>query len=265
MAATVLLQISEHRTVAQQIYQSLRRALLAGSFQPGQRLTEAALSSQFNTSRAPLREALRQLEGDGLITIHPHRGVSVVSYTQAEIDELYSLVTVLQGYAASLIAGRLGEMSLQPLQDIVDQMRATPNTPDGRVELLELDIAFHRTITELAGHSSLLQVYVRLSWQVRLATIGSFDVLARPDHVAEDLAASHQIILDVLREGDPAKAERYIRARNTEVKRRLDATRDGETAVTAPEPPVSPSPDTCSLVASLTPQNLSQQDGAKPG
>jgi len=94
----------------------LRRAIARGEYRPGERLTEAALCERFKVSRTPVREALRELEAEGLVTITSNLGASVVKLTLEDMNHIYDMLIVLEGTACSMASTRMS-----------DRLRAEPS------------------------------------------------------------------------------------------------------------------------------------------
>src|SRR5689334_11856309 len=94
--------------IREQIEQQLRQAITSGHFRPGDRLIERELCTLFGVSRASLREALRQLEGDGLLTNIPHKGLVVATMTKEQAFDVYQVRAVLEGLAGRLFAEQAG-------------------------------------------------------------------------------------------------------------------------------------------------------------
>jgi DNA-binding GntR family transcriptional regulator len=141
--------------------QALRKALLNGNIKPGERLDEASLCSTLNVSRSTIREAMRKLEEEGLIDRIPFRGTFVRQFTLEEIHEINSLRGVLECYAAELIISKKIQ-DLSQLVEIIRQMETI--TPAGTTgTAINLHVAFHRTIFEIAGNNLLLDVWTTLS------------------------------------------------------------------------------------------------------
>jgi DNA-binding GntR family transcriptional regulator len=88
--------VLKHRTIASQITAELRDAVLAGTLASGAQLRQDALASKFGVSRIPVREALLQLEAEGLVRIEPHRGAVVTGLSQAEVDDVFELRALLE-------------------------------------------------------------------------------------------------------------------------------------------------------------------------
>ena len=107
LVATALLSHpppAEHKTHVDRVFEQIERAIVVGEFAPGSRLGEETLAERFGVSRGPLREALRQLEGRGLVVRLPHAGVRVVALGHEDLIELYEIRGNLEGLACRLAA-----------------------------------------------------------------------------------------------------------------------------------------------------------------
>jgi DNA-binding GntR family transcriptional regulator len=111
--------------------EKLRAAIISGQFEPGQRLVETDLSEQFGISRAPLREALRVLAGDGLVEIRQNRGCHVINPSAAEVEQMVLFRALLEGTAARLVTARRDRAVLEHLQIALDSMQASEDSADG--------------------------------------------------------------------------------------------------------------------------------------
>ncbi|MDF1602108.1 GntR family transcriptional regulator [Nocardioides sp. YIM 152315] len=107
--------MATRRATTQSAYQQIRRAIVEGRYRPGQRLVEQRIGEEFDLSRTPVREALRQLEAEGLVHSEPNRGAVVREVSLDEISDLYDLRARLEGYAAELAAQRIGPAELERL------------------------------------------------------------------------------------------------------------------------------------------------------
>ncbi len=121
---------------------ALRRAIRAGTFTPGQPLRQDQLAARFGTSRIPVREALRQLEAEGYVTLHPNRGAIVASLSPGEVLELLDIREALECHALRLAVPRMGEPDLTAAEAILDAYDAAPE-PDAWGEM---NWRFHRTL-----------------------------------------------------------------------------------------------------------------------
>ncbi|PWB59884.1 MAG: GntR family transcriptional regulator [Bradyrhizobiaceae bacterium] len=113
-----------HKTLAAATAEELRRRILEGEFPAGMQLRQDALAAEFQMSRIPLREALVQLEAEGLVTIQPHRGAVVSSLSPAEVAELFELRMLIEPYLLRLSAPRLIAQDYAELHAILDEYSA---------------------------------------------------------------------------------------------------------------------------------------------
>ena len=113
-----------------EIYQELRRRILAGELAPGHRLVVRRLSEEFGCSDIPVREALRSLEGDDLIEIAPYRGAQVRIYRPDEVREAYLIRANLEGAATGAAADFVDDGTLAQLERLIEQMDDVLSTED---------------------------------------------------------------------------------------------------------------------------------------
>jgi DNA-binding GntR family transcriptional regulator len=111
--------ITPSPTSSLRVSEELREAILSGEFEPGERLRTASLAKRFGSSRTPVREALVQLEGEGLVDIEPRRGALVRSFASADLIDLYEIRALLEPAAAARAALRAREHQLERLRELV--------------------------------------------------------------------------------------------------------------------------------------------------
>ena len=144
-------------TISEYVCSAIRDNILSGYYPLGSKLDQQSLATQHDVSVIPVREALRQLEAEGLVKILPRRGAFVIELSPPEIKELFHLRAVLEGYATELAAPRLSSAQLQGLNHILEQLEQA--TSHGDVpELLELNRAFHFYIYEAAESPLLMSI-----------------------------------------------------------------------------------------------------------
>src|SRR3546814_638178 len=124
MADSIDLKV-EPVTVQAQTFRKLREAILNGVFKPGERLTEAKLCARMGVSRTSIREGLRRLEGERLITILPNKGPTVTQITWAEAEEIYHVRALLEGEAAAMFATRATAEDLAELRAALEAFRVS--------------------------------------------------------------------------------------------------------------------------------------------
>jgi DNA-binding GntR family transcriptional regulator len=127
----------------------IREAIVDGHLVPGQRLKEEELARQLGISRTPVREALLVLQAEGLVVVAPNRGATVQAHDAADLDDLYQLRALLEGYAARRAAGRITPEQIATLSASCDRFDAIED--DDVRELVRENLLFHNTIVEAAG------------------------------------------------------------------------------------------------------------------
>lgn len=194
-------------TLTRQIYGLLLNQILNGVLRPGERLVESEIAASVGTSRGPVREAIGLLERDGLVRSDPFVGASILKPDDREMVEIYSLRSVLEGYAAALAAERRTAGQIAELRTITAQMRETRGARTV-TRLRQLDAQFHGTLVQLADDQQLWQAWDRLRTRVALYLSTVEEAFAD----GERLARMHDVIVDAVLTGDAAEAERRVRA-----------------------------------------------------
>jgi DNA-binding GntR family transcriptional regulator len=195
---------------------AIRRRIAAGTLRPGDPLREAALAAELGVSRSPVREALRELEQQGLVQSFPHRGCFVATLAAPDVEEIVMLRAWLEGLAAYLAADRMGRADFRELAaaaGAIERARSGPGGRSGRGDvrdptaLLEADAAFHTALVRFSANRRLVQIWEGIDplvWLIRLS-----DAAGRGS-AASALAAEHHELVAALRKG-PAAAEAAVR------------------------------------------------------
>jgi DNA-binding GntR family transcriptional regulator len=196
---------------------ALRTAILANEITAGSRLLEAEVAEQMGVSRAPVREAIRHLEQEGLVEIFPHRGAVVVGLPESEIDAIYELRAVIEGRATAASVDTVGEPELEQLEALIEAMRGAIKSREIGA-IAEFDLQFHGLIVEWSGLTLLRHIWSSLDGLVR---VRSYQALDRPGSTAryflKNAAASHTVLVDAIRAGDPEAAAALARQHVLEV------------------------------------------------
>lgn len=186
------------RTLTGQVYQAIRQALLNGSLSLGGRLSEREIADSLRVSRTPVREALRQLERDGLVINEPQRGTFVRTFTIQEAFEVYDLRAVLESYAVRRVASRATRADLDALRGTVESGFAAAK--DRRLaEAMTRNDSFHVTLIRLARHQLLREEWERIWSAVVLLRACAWH---HNSGRAVDTALEHRAISDALDGGD---------------------------------------------------------------
>lgn len=185
----------------------IEEALLKGELAPGSRIVEAELARQAGISRGPVREAIQQLVGEGVLVHYPSRGTFVARWTPQAVEEAYTLRAVLERLAIQEAVKRARPEDIARLQTIVEEMDQRAREGDSRA-LVFLDVRFHEQLYALSGHSLLQEVLARLRRRL-YALMGLDEGYAFHRH---DIVRDHQRIVDALKTGDPDLAADAITA-----------------------------------------------------
>lgn len=194
-----------YRTIAEQIADSIREAIAQGRISPAARLFEVSLAREMGTSRAPVREALSQLEREGLVVKEPNRGARVVELTEEIVREVASLRGLLEGFAASLAAERLNASQFAALDAMVKDMDQAVQEGE-YARLVELDYQFHEFICRGSGHRTLYETWLAISGKVRLY-LSTTNLMYRNLKL---VVRGHGEIVAALRSRDSVRANRAV-------------------------------------------------------
>ncbi|WP_421905796.1 GntR family transcriptional regulator [Mameliella sp.] len=186
----------------QEAYRRILDEVRAGHLMPGDRLMEVELAKRLGFSRTPVREAIRQLESDGVVTHVPRVGAAIRSLDHAEISELYDMRTVLEGTAARFAARAASEVELAELADIHATMAAGAGDP------YVLNRQFHAALLDAARNRFLKKAVASI--HTTLLILGPTTL--REEERAEDALREHAAILEGLQARDQDAAEQAMRA-----------------------------------------------------
>jgi DNA-binding GntR family transcriptional regulator len=181
-----------------QVARVLTQAIMKGQLLPGSKLVEAGVARELGVSRAPVREAARLLEQQGLLVAHPRRGFFVRKLEPADIDEIYDLRICVECHAGVLASQNMTSANRDLLRRQIDVMHETADIDD-HARQIEEDYKFHRMICEIAGSRRLLRLFDDLASELRM-TIGLIGRLYDDPH---RIAQTHEAVLDVLVQGHP--------------------------------------------------------------
>lgn len=204
----------------------IRAGILAGEFAPGTRIRQEDVADRFGASRVPVREALRILEHEGLVTLVANTGAWVATLTLAECEEIYQMRERLEPLLLRFSAPRLGTEDLERLHELAEAMAHT----DDLDRFLDLDREFHLG-GYVADTSQLGELVVKL-WNTtqpyRRAYSRSLDGGAR--RIVHD---EHHLIVAALRDGDVDDAERVLAGHIRRTRRQLAAHPELFASITA--------------------------------
>lgn len=194
-------------TAVDHAYERIWRKLIAGDWQPGERLSDLDLAARFQVSRTPVRQALHNLAQNDLVRFDPRRGFSVREFTAQDVHEMYDVRASLEALAVSLAAPRLDPADLRATRNEVERIRRAVD--DGEVlSFLQHDFRFHNLLIRASGNGRLVRMLAALRGQVSVFQIRDTGFPRRME-VALD---GHERVLRALLAGDAEDAAELLRA-----------------------------------------------------
>lgn len=198
------ISIDNHMTLREKIVETVRNAIVNGQLPAGTRVAEPDLAGRFGISRTPIREAFRQLESEGFITVVPRKGAVVASLSPQDVADFYDLKAVLEGYAARRAAEHLSEKDLLRMESLNRQMEAASQKRDLR-RVLSLHNEFHDVFLAACGNEKLRSIVQMLVMQFQRFRL----ILSMPGKI-EGSVKQHTEIIEAFRRRDGALAESLV-------------------------------------------------------
>ncbi|MFC3788991.1 GntR family transcriptional regulator [Paenibacillus sp. GCM10012307] len=192
-------------SLREKVTNDLREAILNGHLAPGSRVKEMEVAEQMGVSRGPIREAIRQLEREGLLISYPYKETVVADLDAEEVRNI--LIPIRHHIEWFVVQRYLHEMDQKffaAMQAIVDEMREAALNGEN-LRLVDLDIQFHQTILELANERTVLLTWQSIVNQIRLHFSKNLPYY-QLDHFEKD----HQELLDAIRSKDLPKIQGAI-------------------------------------------------------
>lgn len=191
-----------YRTKAELVYSTLRSAIMLCQLEPGERLIIDEISQQLGVSHIPVREAINQLQSDGLVNVIPHAGATVAPVSPEDVTEIFTVMEGLEYVALRIAAERTSDDHFGSLNGLLTRMDEARDRKDDE-QWAELNIAFHREIASISHMPMLSEMTNRVldRWdRVRR------HVRVLPGRLSEAQAQHHDIV-DAIRRRDIATAQ----------------------------------------------------------
>jgi DNA-binding GntR family transcriptional regulator len=219
-------------SLADQAYEMIRGAILESVLKPNERFTIEEMAARLGISRTPVREALKALQGDGMIRLLPHRGAMVERYAHDEIHNRYIIAAMLEGYAAELAAHADAAGLADRLEANCAELDRLCQTVDASSEedirkLTELNREFHNLIRQASSSQTLLRLLASLRQPTSYTMHYWQDADCRA--ISQDI---HRKIAAAFRSGDPAAAralvEQHLRDADARIMRHFTEVGDAD-------------------------------------
>lgn len=192
-------------SLRRRVFDEIEKNILNGVYPEGEKLIEGKLSETLGVSRTPVREALRQLELEGLVKLIPNKGAVVVGISRKDIEDIYDMRIVLEGMAGRLAAENITDGQIARLEQILDLQEFFVAKED-YVEAWKLDTQFHQLLFRASGNRMLSHTLSDFHHYIQRARQLSFEAKGRSEHVVEE----HRNICDALKKHDAKAAERLV-------------------------------------------------------
>lgn len=187
------------------VFKTLRQAILTGELKPGERLMEIHLANKLGVSRTPIREAIRQLELEGLVIMVPRKGAQVASITKKSMSDVLEVRLALEKLAVELACERITEEQKALLEEKMKEFENATNSEDSRA-IATADVAFHDAIFDATGNMRLGQMVNNLAEQVYRYRFE----LIKDKTVHKRLVEEHRDIYEAILAGDTESATNAI-------------------------------------------------------
>jgi len=184
----------ERSSTAKRIAAVLRQRITQGAIEPGERLNELSLAAELGVSRSPIREALAQLAGEGIVHLVPYKGTFVTALSEARLQDLLDFRLALEQFAVRRAIDRATPDQFDRFQALIDTIAERAKAADlsGAVDA---DLATHEYLIEMAGSSLLAQTYKAMLGELRLYIAQT----SRHYENAAELATEHAALVKAMR------------------------------------------------------------------
>jgi DNA-binding GntR family transcriptional regulator len=206
VTALTALKQKRGKSLREEVYEVLRESIISGELKPNQRLIEEDLAAETGASRTPIREAMRKLEGENLLTRTPKGGFVVRPFTIQDIDEIFGIRSVLESYAAYLATLNLNSKALRRLEETVNRFDEALAKGESK-DLIKHNTAFHDILYKACGSRILYDLIIQLRgyfYRYRRALIDMPDTA----HLS---SREHHAMLEAMRQRDATRVEALVK------------------------------------------------------
>jgi DNA-binding GntR family transcriptional regulator len=223
-----LRQLEKALPLRKQVYDALQDLITYGVLTPGQHLVESDLAGRLGISRIPVREALQLLHRDGWIDQRPHKGAFVHKPSLREVDEVFTVRTLLEVESTRMATRNVDDQDLRDLTKLLGAGHRALLSKDEK-ELVNLNSAFHGRLTQVAGNRVLSEMIARLDKRIRWY----FAPVVRSR--GQDSWKEHAGLVEALAARDEERAAEAMRAHAEHTRSAYHAGRDGQARATDPD------------------------------
>ena len=198
--------VEKHQTLREKILENIRDAIISGTLKAGSRVSEPDLAERYGISRTPIREAFRQLESEGYLTVIPRRGAVVSEFSQKDVEEFYAIKSILEGYAARRACDKLTRKELERLQTINDRLAELAEQNDVKT-FFKIHSDFHDLFIRAADNEKLRELITSLVTRFQRLRFMSLSLPGRMQISVQE----HEKIIEAFSRKDAETAETLVR------------------------------------------------------
>ena len=210
------IEIPNSKLLTSRVADKIREFIILGKFKSGEKLVESKLAKSLDISRQPIREALRILELERLITLIPRKGAYISEISLKEIKEIYEIRAMIEGFAAQLAISHITQKELSQLESILDLMEKSIRENNLK-KVIQYNLSFHQKIVSLSKNGNLAKVYGSMLLPVR-----RYQKMGLSLHSSWVVSLEeHRRILEALNSRDIKRAEEMCRNHVLKAEKRL--------------------------------------------
>lgn len=213
--------------VRAQVLANLREAILTGRLQPGERLVETTLCEVLQVSRTSIREALRQLEAEKLITITPFKGPTVTRMTLKDAEQIYEVRGLLESHAVGLFTVNASPQELKSLEEALQRFEASVNANDALARIQSTD-DFYSTILNSWGNEVVREILNGLQGRINYLRYQSMSSPHRATHSLKEMTAIFQAAKERNPTAAAAAAKFHVEQARDAAKKMLEGNNEAE-------------------------------------
>ena len=214
MSDNLQLGMDEFLPLRDVVFNTLRQAILTGELKPGERLMEIHLANRLGVSRTPIREAIRKLELEGLVTMIPRRGAEVAQITEKSMKDVLEVRRTLDALSAELACERISKEEEDALLKACQDFEEAVKTKDAKI-IAKADVALHDIIAAATGNQRLIQLINNLAEQMYRYRFEYIKDTSQHEQIIKE----HRIIYESIVNKDKEAASNMAKTHNKKKKK----------------------------------------------
>lgn len=207
------------------VFNTLRQGILTGELKPGERLMEIHLANRLGVSRTPIREAIRKLELEGLVTMIPRRGAEVAQITEKSLQDVLEVRRAMDALCVELACDRISEEELEQLKQACENFEQATQTREPK-KIAQADVALHDIIVRATGNDRLIQLVHNLSEQMYRYRFEYIKDMSKHQRLIEEHRIIYESILKKDKETASKTAKLHIDNQETSIMEQIRLERE---------------------------------------